>query len=165
MPMFTPLPGYDPARMGALLPPPPVNIQLETPHFEMPKLALGPTEDRVRAALLKEVGAHCCWGDKAAKEAKITKIMPSSAFNYDLQSWTEGRQTDWTFEPFRGQMIDGPEHGPAPGPWDISVIPPPPHTYAVLSDRLLICLFDFCVVSHSRWSFLTCVLFDAVAMR
>ena len=81
------------------------------------------TEDEARDALLSEVDTHCCYGKGAARELVFTNITPSSAFHYQLETFTEGRQTAWDYEPYTGQLIDGPQNGPAPGPWDIAAQP------------------------------------------
>ncbi|XP_064399317.1 protein SSUH2 homolog [Halichondria panicea] len=81
------------------------------------------SEDEARDALLSEVEKHCCYGKKAARDLVFLNITPSSAFHYQLETFTEGRKTTWQHEPFAGQLIDGPQNGPAPGPWDIAAQP------------------------------------------
>ena len=70
-------------------------------------------------------------------------------FQYQLETFTEGRKTAWAFDPYSGrcalalalalalahiephpslatptgQPVDGPQNGPAPGPWDIAAQP------------------------------------------
>lgn len=38
---------------------------------------------------------------------------------YEIQTFTEKRETAWAFMPHSGGEIDGPRCGPAPRPWDI----------------------------------------------
>jgi hypothetical protein len=42
---------------------------------------------------------------------------------YEIQTFTEKRETSWAFIPHGGGEIDGPRSGPAPRPWDIIVEP------------------------------------------
>lgn len=65
----------------------------------------------------------------ARLQARFDQITPSSSFLYQLETFTETRSTKWAFEPFRGQPLDGPENGPAPGPWDIRAAPQALHRY------------------------------------
>ncbi|KAK3584315.1 hypothetical protein CHS0354_027440 [Potamilus streckersoni] len=82
------------------------------------------SEEDCRAALLQHVAEHCCYGKGAAQEMKIADIQHSSAFHYTLETFGEGRASSWAYEPYRGQPIDGPMNGPAPGPWDIQMNAP-----------------------------------------
>ncbi|EDO42546.1 predicted protein, partial [Nematostella vectensis] len=77
------------------------------------------TEEQAREALLEYVSQHCCYGSGAAKNMEVKDIQPSSAYHYSLSSFCESRSTAWKFEPYTGQMIDGPNNGPAPPPWSI----------------------------------------------
>ncbi|CAG0919517.1 unnamed protein product [Notodromas monacha] len=81
------------------------------------------TEDVARAALLSHVQKKCCYGASAAKRMNIVKISPSSAFHYELQTFTEKRETSWAFTPYGGGNIDSSEFGDPPTPWDITVEP------------------------------------------
>lgn len=67
--------------------------------------------------------AKCCWGTKAAETMVINSIDPSTAYHYELVTFSEARSTAWKYEPYHMQPIDGPENGYAPGPWDIVVEP------------------------------------------
>uniref|UniRef100_A0A1B6D3I1 Protein SSUH2 homolog n=1 Tax=Clastoptera arizonana TaxID=38151 RepID=A0A1B6D3I1_9HEMI len=80
------------------------------------------TEQQLRAALVLHVGKHCCYSQDAAKTLKMTSIQPSSAFHYQLETYTEQRENSWAFIPFSGNTdIDTSDKGPAPLPWDIPV--------------------------------------------
>ncbi|XP_065569031.1 protein SSUH2 homolog isoform X2 [Artemia franciscana] len=100
------------------------------------------TEAQARAQLLSFVAEKCCWGRGAAKDMAITKIVTTSAYHYELQSFTEKRETSWAFTPYGGGEVDGPMYGTPPKPWEISATPtelfrneikilPVPHTASV----------------------------------
>ena len=40
-------------------------------------------------------------------------------FQYTLETYSEGRSTGYVDVPYTGGVVDGPEHGAAPPPWDI----------------------------------------------
>lgn len=82
------------------------------------------TEQDAREALLNYVSQNCCYGKGAAEDLKFTDLKSTSAFHYTLETFGEGRSTCWAYEPYTGQMIDGPQNGTAPGPWDIAASPP-----------------------------------------
>lgn len=42
---------------------------------------------------------------------------------YELQTFTEKRETSWAFTPYGGGDVDGPSNGPAPLPWDVEAHP------------------------------------------
>ena len=110
------------------------------------------SEVEARSALLSLVTEHCCWGKAAARNMAISKIVSTSAFHvrrrsnfhlrlhlfffsnciissfvylqYEIQTFTEKRETSWAFMPHGGGEIDGPRLGvPAPRPWDIPAEP------------------------------------------
>eukprot|EP00128_Syssomonas_multiformis_P004748 Colp12_sorted_trinity150504_noHs@9960 len=81
------------------------------------------SEAEAREAFINEVNQRCCYGTGAAKKATFTKMQPSDSFHYSLETYTEARRADWVHEPYRGTPIDGPQNGPAPGPWDIYSVP------------------------------------------
>ncbi|XP_068249691.1 protein SSUH2 homolog [Palaemon carinicauda] len=81
------------------------------------------TDHQARAALLAHVADRCCWGSGAAKKMAIAKISYDSAFHYELQTFTEKRETSWAFTPYGGGDVDGPSNGPAPLPWDVEARP------------------------------------------
>ena len=81
------------------------------------------SEQEARAALLTLVAERCCWGRTAARNMSISKIASTSAFHYEIQTFTEKRETSWAFTPYGGGEIDGPRQGTAPRPWDIGAEP------------------------------------------
>lgn len=76
-------------------------------------------DDEARDALLSLVAEKTCWGSGAAKNMAIKDMIPTCAYHYTLETYTEGRSTKYTHVPFKGGIIDGPGNGPAPMPWDI----------------------------------------------
>ena len=81
------------------------------------------TQAQARAALLSHISHRCCYGSGAAKQMVITSMDYVPAFHYELQTFTEKRETSWTYAPHKGGEVDGPGRGPAPLPWDIEERP------------------------------------------
>lgn len=124
--MFGKFAGYESVGFGTdyLPPPPPYEPpkQQQTPE-QIFQQATAISEDQARDALLAFVAENCCYGKKAAKDMDIKDIAPSSAYHYNLTSFCESRSSAWKHEPYRGQMIDGPQNGQAPQPWSIPAQP------------------------------------------
>ncbi|KAL5014371.1 hypothetical protein ScPMuIL_008641 [Solemya velum] len=110
---------------GGMLAPPAFDDALKGPPPERTDISNVPTitEQDARDALLQFVAEHCCYGKKAAQDMTFRDLQSTSAFHYTLETFAEGRQTCWAYEPFKGQTIDGPFNGLAPGPWDIQMQP------------------------------------------
>ncbi|KAJ8301863.1 hypothetical protein KUTeg_020850 [Tegillarca granosa] len=88
------------------------------------KIASVISEVAARQALLEKVAEECCWGRKAAEQLKFTKLESSTSYHYILETYTEGRGTDYAFEPYRqGMPVDGPQNGRPPLPWEIIAHP------------------------------------------
>ncbi|XP_071138146.1 protein SSUH2 homolog isoform X1 [Mytilus edulis] len=121
------IPGYQ--NIGfteSFLPPPPTyQDAMKGPPPERQNISNVPTitEQEARDALLEFVADNCCYGKKAAEDLNFNDLKSSSAFHYTMESFTEARSTEWAYEPYTGQTIDGPHNGPAPGPWDIQSKP------------------------------------------
>ena len=82
------------------------------------------TDQQARSALLSFVSTHCCYGTGAAKQMRITSMDYVPAHHYELQTFTEKRETCWTYAPHKGDgHLDGPGTGPAPLPWEIEEKP------------------------------------------
>ena len=82
------------------------------------------THEQARAALLSFVSTHCCYGTGAAKQMRITSMDYVPAHHYELQTFTEKRETCWTYAPHKGDgHLDGPGTGPAPLPWEMDEKP------------------------------------------
>ncbi|KAG7235643.1 hypothetical protein INR49_002405 [Caranx melampygus] len=61
--------------------------------------------------------------------------------NYRLETYTETRTSAWQFEPYNGEMVDGPQYGVSPQPWDVQVVFPQKFTDVVekipVNDKLV----------------------------
>ncbi|KAL5015046.1 hypothetical protein ScPMuIL_009316 [Solemya velum] len=112
-------------QSGGMLPPPSYEEAMKGPAPERGEISNVPTitEKEARESLLHFVAENCCYGKGAAEELTFQDLKSSSAFHYKLETFAEGRQTCWANEPFRGQQLDGPFNGPAPGPWEIQMQP------------------------------------------
>ncbi|XP_042864430.1 protein SSUH2 homolog isoform X3 [Penaeus japonicus] len=119
--------GYEQLSFEAVsVPPPDGDVEEERDRTETRGPLPPPpqiTDHQARAALLAHVADRCCWGSGAAKKMAIAKINYDSAFHYELQTFTEKRETSWAFTPYGGGDVDGPSNGPAPLPWDVEARP------------------------------------------
>lgn len=89
------------------------------PEIE-PKL----TEAQVRAAMLSHISSHCCYGKAAAKNMVVKKMEYLPAYHYELQTFTEKRETAWTYAAIRTgyeSMLNNSALGAGipPLPWEI----------------------------------------------
>ncbi|TFK02633.1 transcription factor jun-B [Platysternon megacephalum] len=83
------------------------------------------TEDMARNAFLSFVNSKCCYGNKAAGELVIQDLRQMTVYRYRLETYHESRLSEWTFQPFTNNLVDGPQNGASPRPWDIKVQAPP----------------------------------------
>uniref|UniRef100_A0A8C3P736 Ssu-2 homolog n=1 Tax=Chrysemys picta bellii TaxID=8478 RepID=A0A8C3P736_CHRPI len=83
------------------------------------------TEDMARIAFLSFVNSKCCYGNKAAGELVIQNLRQMTVYRYRLETYHESRLSEWTFQPFTNNLVDGPQNGASPRPWDIKVQAPP----------------------------------------
>ena len=94
------------------------NKVMIAPEIE-PKL----TEAQVRAALLSHISAHCCYGKAAARNMVVKKMEYLPAYHYELQTFTEKRETAWTYAAIRtgyeSLMGSNLGSGIPPLPWEI----------------------------------------------
>ncbi|PAA88858.1 hypothetical protein BOX15_Mlig022325g2 [Macrostomum lignano] len=79
------------------------------------------TEMEARQLLIGLAKSKCCWSKRAAEDMLIKSLTQTTAVHYMVKTFLETRATDWASEPFRGQIIDGPQNGVPPPPWDIEV--------------------------------------------
>ncbi|KAL7986166.1 hypothetical protein Chor_011332 [Crotalus horridus] len=79
------------------------------------------TDDMARSALLSFVNSKCCYGNRAAGELFIQELKPQTFHRYRLETFNETRACEWTFEPYANALVDGPQNGVSPRPWDIKV--------------------------------------------
>ena len=103
----------------------PPQQQIVIPEFES-KL----TEEQARAALITHIAEHCCYGKAAAKNMHVKKMEMAPAFHYELQTFSEKRETAWTYAAIRPgytDMMGGGSLGAVPPlPWEIIEHPTQP---------------------------------------
>ncbi|XP_044531906.1 protein SSUH2 homolog [Gracilinanus agilis] len=83
------------------------------------------TEEMARHALLSFVNSRCCYGNRAAGELVIQDLRQQMLYRYRLETFSESRLSEWTFQPYTNHSVDGPKKGTSPRPWDIKVHVPP----------------------------------------
>ncbi|ELW63510.1 hypothetical protein TREES_T100014071 [Tupaia chinensis] len=83
------------------------------------------TEDVAREALLSFVNSKCCYGSAVAGDLVIRELKQQTLCRYRLETFSESRISEWTFQPFTNHSVDGPERGTSPRLWDIKVQVPP----------------------------------------
>ncbi len=79
------------------------------------------TVEDAREALERHVRTTRWLRRGLAKKLDITSFETSGAFHVVFQSFTERRTKSAAFEAYWNQSIDGPENGPEPDVWDLSV--------------------------------------------
>uniref|UniRef100_A0A646QFY3 Protein SSUH2 n=1 Tax=Hemiscolopendra marginata TaxID=943146 RepID=A0A646QFY3_9MYRI len=118
------LPGYEGTSFeedtGQISPPPYELIYPEVFPMRPPIQSHALTEQEAREAFVKFSQSHCCYGEGAAKNCVISDIQNTSAYHYCLETFAEGRKTNWKHQPYEGEPI--PIFvTPPPGPWEIPV--------------------------------------------
>lgn len=83
------------------------------------------TEEVAREALLSFVNSKCCYGSAAADDLIIRELRQQTLCRYRLETFSESRISEWTFQPFMNHSVDGPQRGTSPRLWDIKVQVPP----------------------------------------
>uniref|UniRef100_A0A8D0Z320 Ssu-2 homolog n=1 Tax=Sus scrofa TaxID=9823 RepID=A0A8D0Z320_PIG len=83
------------------------------------------TEEVAREALLSFVNSKCCYGSAAAGDLVIRELKQQALCRYRLETFSESRISEWTFQPFTNHSVDGPQRGTSPRLWDIKVQVPP----------------------------------------
>ncbi|XP_020758748.2 protein SSUH2 homolog isoform X2 [Odocoileus virginianus] len=83
------------------------------------------TEEVAREALLSFVDSKCCYGSAAAGDLVILELKQQNLCRYRLETFSESRISEWTFQPFTNHSVDGPQRGTSPRLWDIKVQVPP----------------------------------------
>lgn len=97
---------------------PPEPDPIIIPEIE-PKL----TEQQVKAALLSYIDDRCCYGKGAAKNMNIKTMEYVPAYHYELQTFSEKRETAWTYAPYRPGTMESYPGGVPPLPWEIEEPP------------------------------------------
>ena len=81
------------------------------------------TEEQAREALMSYLSNHCCYGKGAAKNMVVKRLEYTPAYHYELQTFSEKRETAWTYSPVRQNYFDGGGIGSPPLPWEIEELP------------------------------------------
>ena len=101
-------------------------LEDDPPCYSEPQVVVKITEDLARGCLLDHVSSHVCYGREAAKQMVITGMEYVPALHYELQTFTERRETCWSYTPHRPDnktIVDGPDTCPAPLPWQVEQHP------------------------------------------
>ncbi|KAL6036614.1 hypothetical protein STEG23_033352, partial [Scotinomys teguina] len=83
------------------------------------------TEEVAREALLSFVNSQCCYSSAAAGNLIIQELRQQSLCRYRLETFSESRVSEWTFQPVTNHSVDGPQRGASPRLWDMKVQVPP----------------------------------------
>jgi len=81
------------------------------------------SETEARDALLQFVAENCCFGSGCAQDSVLSSIQPSTALHYIFETFMEDRSTSREHVPYDGGMVDGPQYGMPPGPWQMQIEP------------------------------------------
>ncbi len=91
------------------------------------------SEEEAREALLGYLQNHCCYGKGAARGLTVKKMELLPAYHYELQTFSEKRETAWTYAPIRSGFPEtgagyggGGYGGTPPLPWEIEEFPSQP---------------------------------------
>nr|XP_033782489.1 protein SSUH2 homolog [Geotrypetes seraphini] len=79
------------------------------------------TEEMATEALFHFINSKCCYSREPLTKLVIQDIIQLSLYRYRLETFSERRFCDWSYEPYTGQLVDGPENGASPQPWDVQV--------------------------------------------
>uniref|UniRef100_A0A3P8UA52 Ssu-2 homolog n=1 Tax=Amphiprion percula TaxID=161767 RepID=A0A3P8UA52_AMPPE len=82
------------------------------------------SEDVARDALIKFVESKWRYSSKPARNLTFKELKAITVYRYRLETYTETRTSTWQFEPYNGQLVDGPQYGVSPPPWDVQVMFP-----------------------------------------
>ncbi|CAN9512205.1 unnamed protein product [Ophioblennius macclurei] len=123
-PLYPPPPAYNPQ--------PEQNKNTLVPNVRVPSVS----EDQAREALLKFVASKWRYSAKPARNLTFKELKPVTVYRYRLETYTETRTSGWQFEPYNNQLVDGPQYGVSPPPWDIPVMLPPRFTDQVQKVRV-----------------------------
>ncbi|KAF0034716.1 hypothetical protein F2P81_012474 [Scophthalmus maximus] len=123
-PLYPPPPAYNPQ--------PELNRNTLVPNVRVPTVS----EDEARHALLKFVESKWTYSSKPARNLTFKELKPITVYRYRLETYTETRTSTWQFESYNGQMVDGPQYGMCPAPWDIPVTLPQRYTDMVEKVRV-----------------------------
>ncbi|KAK7813974.1 hypothetical protein U0070_002871 [Myodes glareolus] len=83
------------------------------------------TEEVAREALVSFVNSQCCYSSAAAGNIIIQELRQQTLCRYRLETFSESRVSEWTFQPVTNHSVDGPQRGASPRLWDMKVQVPP----------------------------------------
>ncbi|XP_016043260.2 protein SSUH2 homolog [Erinaceus europaeus] len=83
------------------------------------------TEEVAQDALLSFLSTRCCSSRVAAGGLVIRELRSWTLCRYRLQTFSESRTSEGTFQPLTRLSVDGPQRGASPRLWDITVPVPP----------------------------------------
>ncbi|KAM5281095.1 protein SSUH2 homolog [Ctenodactylus gundi] len=83
------------------------------------------TEEVAREALLSFMNSKRCCSSAVAGDLAIQELRQETLFRYRLETFSESRISEWTFQPLTRHSVDGPQRGTSPRLWDIKVQVPP----------------------------------------
>ncbi len=84
-------------------------------------------EEQAQEALIAHLEQnHCCYGKGAAKNMVVKKLEYLPAYHYELQTFSEKRETAWTYSPLRSSADRYSSSAPPPLPWEIEEQPTQP---------------------------------------
>ncbi|XP_075838110.1 protein SSUH2 homolog isoform X2 [Microtus pennsylvanicus] len=83
------------------------------------------TEEVAREALVSFVNSQCCYSSAAAGNIIIQELRQQTLCRYRLETFSESRGSEWTFQPVTNHSVDGPQRGASPRLWDMKVQVPP----------------------------------------
>ena len=92
----------------------------------IPKESWPMTEEEIRMEVAKYVAVRPFLASSHIQSMEYQSVIQKSAYHYQLETFTEQRETFSVEEPFKENTkrgIDGPDSGLAPNAWDISVHP------------------------------------------
>ncbi|KAK2490119.1 hypothetical protein MC885_017547 [Smutsia gigantea] len=95
------------------------------PRLSVPSRVPVVTEEVAREALRSFVNSKCCYGSGAAGDLIIRELRRQTLCRYRLETFSESRISEWTFQPYTNHSVDGPQRGTSPRLWDIDVQVPP----------------------------------------
>ncbi|XP_051180128.1 uncharacterized protein [Lolium perenne] len=78
-------------------------------------------EVEIRNLLIDHVGHQCCWGSQPARTWEITSTNDCTVYVGTLETFIEERDSIIRKEPYHGGNIDGRDHGPVLGVWELDL--------------------------------------------
>ncbi|KAM4612771.1 protein SSUH2 homolog [Polymixia lowei] len=133
-PLYPPPPAYNPQ--------PELDRNTSVPNVRVPTVS----EDVAREALLKFVESKWRYSSKPARNLTFKDLKPITVYRYRLETFTETRTSAWEHEPYHGQLVDGPQYGMSPPPWEVQVSLP--QRYANIVQKVRVPHSSFVKMCH-----------------